>query len=145
MRLVHVREYENVCVLVRDDGQYHLERETAQKTDVSEGMLAPADLQRIEHWLSLDELFELTEDRIVRPAQSEHDVQLILSVHRAGHWQNLSFPAPASWEGFRASIVPLLQWLDEMRKVKGRAKLREDEAKNNCLPERKLELKVRGH
>lgn len=143
MRLVHARNYENVCVLVRDDGQYHLERETAQKTDVFEGTLAPADMQRIQHLLSAEELFELTEDKILRPPSAEHDVQLILSVHRPGHWQNLTFPQPSSWELFHESVLPLVQWLEEMRKVKNRVKLREEEARNNCLPPPKLELKTR--
>ena len=143
MRLVHVRDYENTCVLVRGDGQYHLERETAQKTDVFEGTLTLPEWQHVEQLVSVHELLELTEDQIVKP-QSEPGAQVILSVHRPGHWQNLSFPAPSSWEGYRQSVVPLVEWLDEMRKVKNRVKLREEESKNNCLPERRLELKVRS-
>jgi hypothetical protein len=142
MRLVHAQDYENTCVLVRGDGQFHLERQTAQKTDVFEGMLTLPEWQHVEHLVSVNELFDLTEDRVVR-AQAEHGAQVILSVHRPGHWQNLSFPAPSSWESYRASVVPLVEWLDEFRKVKNRVKLREEETKNNCLPERKLELKVR--
>jgi hypothetical protein len=123
MRLVHAHNYENICVLVRGDGQYHLERETAQKTEIFEGTLAPADLQRIDHQLAAEELFELTEDKITKPPQTEHDVELILSVHRPGYWQNLTFPVASSWEPYRESVVPLVQWLEEMRKVKNRVKL----------------------
>jgi hypothetical protein len=143
MRLVHARSYENICVLVRGDGQYHWERETAQKTEIFEGTLPLADMQRIQHWLAADELFDLTEDDIVKPAAAEHDVQLILSVHRPGHWQNLTFPVISSWQTYHESIVPLVQWLEELRKGKNRVRLKEEAARNNCLPPPKLELKTR--
>lgn len=144
MRLVHARTYENICVLLRDDGQYHLERETAQKTEIFEGNLAAAELQHIQQLLSAEELFALTEDKIEKPA-SASDVEIILSVHRDGYWQNLSFPVTSSWEPYRESVVPLAQWLEEMRKVKNRVKLREEEARNHCLPPPKLLLKTRQH
>jgi hypothetical protein len=143
MRLVHAHTYENVCVLVRGDGQYHLERETAAKTDVFEGTLLLPELQRVEHFLDANELFELAEDRGLKPASSGASVQVILSVHRPGRWQNLTFPTPASWESFHDSVVPLLAWLEELRKAKNRVKLREEIARNNCLPPPKLELKTR--
>ena len=142
LRLVHVRSYENVCVLVRGDGQYHLERDTAQKTEIFEGTLAPPDFERVQRLLAADELFELTEDKIARPAAGR-DLQLILSVHRPGYWQNLTFPAANSWEALHESVVPLVQWLEEMRKAKSHVRLREEQARNNCLPPPKLELKVR--
>ena len=145
MRLVHARSYENICVLVRGDSQYHFERETAQKTEIFEGTLSAGDMQRIQHWLAADELFDLTDEKIVRPAAAEHDVQLILSVHRPGYWQNLTFPVASSWELFHESVVPLVDWLEELRKIKNRVKLREEAARNNCLPPPKLELKTRSH
>jgi hypothetical protein len=143
MRLVHAHTYENVCVLVRGDGQYHLERETAQKTDIFEGTLPLPELQRVEHLLSANELFELAEDKTLKPASAGASVQVILSVHRPGRWQNLTFPTPASWESFHESVVPLVAWLEELRKAKNRTKLREEIARNNCLPPPKLELKTR--
>lgn len=143
MRIVHAHSYENVCVLLRGDGQYHLERETAQKTEIFEGTLALAEMQHIEHLLAAEELFQLTEDQIVKDSDAAHDVQLILSVHRPGHWQNLTFPQVASWQSYHDSVIPLVQWLEEMRKAKNRVKLREEVARNNCLPPPKLELKTR--
>jgi hypothetical protein len=143
MRLVHAHTYENVCVLVRGDGQYHLERETAQKTDVFEGMLTVPELQRVQHFLSANELFELADDKGLKPASAGASVQVILSVHRPGRWQNLTFPTPESWGSFHESVVPLIAWLEEMRKAKNRVKLREEIARNNCLPPPKLELKTR--
>jgi hypothetical protein len=143
MRLVHAHNYENICVLVRADGQYHFERETAQKTEIFEGTLTLAEMQHIEHLLAADELFELTEDKIVKAPLAENEVQLILSVHRPGHWQNLTFPQAPSWESFHESVLPLVQWLEEMRKVKNRIRLREEVARSNCLPPPKLELKTR--
>lgn len=142
-RLVHAHSYENLCVLVRADGQYHWERETAQKTEIFEGTLELADMQRIEHLLSADELSDLTEEKIVRAPLAVNEVQLILSVHRPGHWQNLTFPQASSWEIYHDSVLPLVQWLEQMRKAKNRVKLREEVARNNCLPPPKLELKVR--
>ncbi len=143
MRLVHAHNYENVCVLVRADGEYHFERDRPQKTEVFEGTLALPEMQHIEHLLAADELFRLTEDKIVNTPLPEHQVQLILSIHRPGHWQNLTFPQPSSWESFHQSVLPLVQWLEEMRKAKNRTKLREEAARNNCLPPPKLELKTR--
>jgi hypothetical protein len=143
MRLVHAHVYENDCVLVRGDGQYHLERETAQKTEIFEGMLHLPELQRVEHFLSADELMALNEDKLLKPSSTGASMQVILSVHRPGHWQNLTFAEPASWESYHDSIVPLIKWLDEMRKVKNGVKLREEIARNNCLPPPKLELKTR--
>ncbi len=144
MRLVHAHNYENICVLVRADGQYHLERETAQKTEIFEGTLALADMQHIQHLLSADELFQLTEDKILKPDVVAPAVQLILSVHRPGRWQNLTFPQASSWEPYHESVLPLVEWLEEMRKAKNRTKLREEVARNNCLPPPKLELKTRN-
>ena len=143
MRLVHAHTYENVCVLVRGDGQYHLERETAQKTDVFEGMLAAPELQRVQHFLSANELFELVDDKGLKPASAGASIQVILSVHRPGRWQNLTFPTPESWGSFHESVVPLIAWLEEMRKARNRVKLRAEIARNNCLPPPKLELKTR--
>jgi hypothetical protein len=143
MRLVHAHVYENDCVLVRGDGQYHLERETAQKTEIFEGMLPLPELQKVEHFLSADELLALNEDKLLKPSSAGPSVQVILSVHRPGHWQNLTFPEPGSWESYQESVVPLIKWLEEMRKAKNRVKLREEIARNNCLPPPKLELKTR--
>ena len=143
MRLVHARTYENLCVLVRGDGQYHFERETGAKTDVYEGTLTLPELQRVEHLLGADELMVLTEDKSLKPASAGMSVQVILSVHRPGRWQNLTFPTPQSWEDLHQSVVPLLDWLEDLRKAKNRVKLREEVARNNCLPPPKLELKTR--
>jgi len=143
MRLVHAYTYENICVLVRGDGQYHFERETAQKTDVFEGMLPASEMQRLQHFLSANELFELADDKGLKPASAGESVQVILSVHRPGRWQNLTFPTPHAWESFHDSVVPLLGWLEELRKAKNRVKLREEIARNSCLPPPKLELKTR--
>lgn len=143
LRLVHAHTFENLCVLVRSDGQYHFERETAQKTDVYEGMLPQADLQRVQHLVSVDELFSLDRDKALKPASVEQNVQVVLSIHRPGHWQNLTFATADSWESYRESVVPLLSWLDEMRRAKNRIKLREEIATNHCLPPPKLELKTR--
>ncbi len=143
MRLVHARVYENDCVLVRGDGQYHLERETAQKTEIFEGMLPLPELQKVEHFLSADELMALNDDKLLKPSSAGPSVQVILSVHRPGHWQNLTFGEPGSWESYQESVVPLIKWLEEMRKAKNRVKLREEIARNNCLPPPKLELKTR--
>ncbi len=143
MRLVHAHVYENDCVLVRGDGQYHLERETAQKTEIFEGMLSLPELQKVEHLLSADELMALNDDKLLKPSSAGPSVQVILSVHRPGHWQNLTFAEPGSWESYQESVVPLIKWLEEMRKAKKRVKLREEIARNNCLPPPKLELKTR--
>jgi len=134
LRLERMYVEDSVCVLVRSDGQYHLERTDWDKTEVFEGDLSDSELHRLEHWVGENELFDLTQEKIVAPIFTGPKDQLSLGVNRPGYWQNLNFPAPSNWQRYRQSVVPLVQWLDELRKSKHRVKLREEQGRTNCKP-----------
>ena len=76
----HLRDTD-VCALVRGDGQYHVERLAGETADIFEGVLALADLQKLERLLGADELFQLTQEKIVMPMITVDNDKLLLSVY----------------------------------------------------------------
>jgi hypothetical protein len=144
LRLEHMHAEENACVLVRSDGQYHYERSAHDQTAIFEGTLAESDLERLHQWTEEDELVALTQDKIVEPVFAGPKDQLLLSVSRPEHWQNLSFPAPPTWQRYTRSVVPLAQWLSQVKKAKYRVKLREEQGRNYCTPPHEPELMIRS-
>lgn len=143
LRLERMSGLSEVCVLVRSDGPYHLEKNDGEKVEVYEGDLSESDMRKIEHWLSADELFTLTQGKIIAPLFSSGKDELIVGVHRPGSWQNLAFPAPATWQPLKLSVAPLAQWFDEILKAKHRVKLREEEGRSNCMPPHELKFSRR--
>ena len=143
LRMERQRGLEDACILLRSDGPYHLERDVGDKVEVYEGDLPADNLRQIEHWVSADELFHLTQDKIVAPIFSHGKDALILAVNRPGRWQNLAFPAPTTWQPFEQSVSPLADWFDAMLSAKHRVKLREEQARNNCIPPREIKFSAR--
>ena len=144
LRLERMRLDGNVCVLVRSDGQYHLERSDWEHTDVFEGDLPEQDLHNLEHWVGENELFDLTQERIVAPLFPGPKDQFALGVNRPGHWQNLLFPSPSTWRPFTQSVVPLALWFETLQKTRHRIKLREEEGRTNCKPSNRPRLSTRS-
>jgi hypothetical protein len=144
LRMERQRGLEDACILVRSDGPYHMERDNGEKVDVYEGNLPEDALQRIEHWVGADELFQLTQDKIIAPVFGQGKDAVILAVNRPGRWQNLAFPTPSNWQPLQQSVVPLAKWFDEMLDAKHRVKLREEEARNNCIPPREIKFSTRA-
>ncbi|HWX94126.1 MAG TPA: hypothetical protein VNY29_15985 [Terriglobales bacterium] len=145
VRLERMHVEENACVLVRSDGRYHYERSAHDQTVIFEGTIAQPDLERLRQWAGENELVALTQDKIVEPVFAGPKDQLLLSVDRPEHWQNLSFPAPPTWQRYTRSVVPLAQWLNQVKKVKYRVKLREEQGRNYCTPPHEPELMIRSH
>jgi hypothetical protein len=143
LRLERLRGLDDACILVRSDGPYHLEKAAGDNVDVYEGDLPADTLQQLERWVSTDELFQLTQDKIVAPIFSQGKDELVLAVNRPGYWQNLTFPAPPTWQPYQKSVAPLSQWFDEALNAKHRQKRREEEARNNCIPPREIKLATR--
>lgn len=141
MRMERFRTNEHVCVLLRGDGQYHLENELLEETEVFEGSLALPDLQKVERLLDSDELFLLSQEKLVAPLIGIQD-DLLLTVVRPGHLQTLTFHTPESRKPYETSLNPLLKWLEDLRKEK-HVQLTEDAGKNNCLPPAKIEFSTR--
>ena len=107
-----MRAAEDTCVLLRGDGQYQLERLFADRTDIFEGSIPPAELQELQHVLDSDELFHLKQEKISAPLIHYDFDQLLVGVLRPGYWQNLRFPDSESRKAYRQSLDPLLKWLD---------------------------------
>jgi VWFA-related protein len=143
LRLEHVTEGEDVCVLLQRDGHYHFERVLSEKAAVYEGTISSASLQEVQTAISNDELLNLTQGKIsahlVAPRRDELDVR----VARVTQWQLLRFPDQESRKFFHQSLDPLLKWLDGLP-AQNRTRISEDEGKNNCLPPRSEDVRLTG-
>src|ERR1700694_3236963 len=82
------RQNQDTCVLVRRDGQYHLEVLEGAKTRILEGTLSPEQLHNLERTLTDEKLFRLQQDEIRPPLIDFGLDKLFLSILRPGHWQN---------------------------------------------------------
>lgn len=142
MRMQRIQRSRDTCVLVRGDGQYHLESDYFGKVSIFEGDLSPGDLGDLFRMLSNDRLFELRQKDIRIPLLAVGGDELILAIHRHGSWQNLSFPDAESRNPFREVLDPLLNFFELIEKAKGR-RLTEEEGKNNCQVPGELRLKQR--
>ena len=142
LRLERANYLQSVCVLLRGNGQYHLERHSPQKIRIFEGSMHADELQNIVHIVSGDRLFNLEQKQIPDLMLKADNDQVILEIHRPGSWQQLFFRDSASREPFRDAIDPLLKWLDSVNKRKV-PELSEAAGRNNCLPSSKLEFSLR--
>jgi hypothetical protein len=142
-RIQHARPSEDVCALVRGDGQFHYERDRGDKDTIWEGTLPAAVLENLIRIVSSDELFHLRQENIPQPLMENRDFDLLLlSVLRPGEWQNLRFPTPETRQPFAASLNPLLAWLDSVPKEKHQ-QLSEFAGRNNCAPPGEVTLRTR--
>lgn len=143
MRMERLRRAQDSCILVRGDGQYHSEVVTPGKVSIVEGTLSPENLRDLIRLLSKDRLFQLQQKDIHTPLVESDMDQLILGVLRPIYvWQSLSFPTAESRYPFRETLDPLLDWLEQAQKQKGR-KLSEEQGRNSCLVPGELRLKQR--
>ncbi len=134
LRLERVRNRQGVCVLLRGNGQYHLEHHTAEKVRVFEGNLDSDETIQLVRIVSADQLYRLGRKQITDPMLKVDDDEVILAVLRPQEiWQQLFLPDSQSRDPYRESLVPLLNWLDRLQKRKGR-ELSEEEGRNNCRP-----------
>ena len=141
LRLEHVAEGEDVCVLLREDGHYHLERVLSDKAVVYEGSISSASLQEVQTAISKDELLHLTQGKIPAHLMALNLDELDVRIARATQWQQLRFPDQESRKSFHQSLDPLLKWLDKLP-TKNRTRIGEDEGKNNCLPPRSEDVQL---
>jgi hypothetical protein len=142
-RIEHIRSDDDVCALVRGDGQFHYERNRGDKATILEGDLPTAVLGQLIRIVSGDELFRLRQENIPQPLIVSRDFdELLLSVLRPGQWQNLRFQTPETRQPFENSLDPLMRWLDSVAREKHR-QLEEFAGKNNCQPPGEITLKTR--
>src|SRR5258705_8132309 len=88
LRLERLRSYRDVCVLLRSNGQYHLEILEHDHTHILEGALSTAALSELRHMTSLEKLAHLQQRDIRTPlVESERD-EFLVSILRLDRWQN---------------------------------------------------------
>jgi hypothetical protein len=143
LRMERLRSDQDVCVLVRRDGQYHLERLHRYGIRVFEGELPNGALGSLENLLTKDRLFQLQQSDIVVPHTTGAMDQLFVSVLRPAHWQNLEFDSAESRKPYEEFLNPLLKWLDDLQKKEAK-ELTEESGRNNCLPAREVKLQTRS-
>lgn len=134
---------QDVCVLVRRDGQYHLERLHHYGVRIFEGTLPDRELASLEELLTKDGIFQLQQSDIAQPHSTGAPDKLFVSVLRPAHWQNLEFDSAESRRPYEEFLNPLLKWLDDLQKTKTK-EVTEESGRNNCLPSKEIKLQTRS-
>jgi hypothetical protein len=133
---------DQVCVLLRRDGQFHFEVEKGDHTKVFEGSLSKEKLDAVETLIDDPVLRQLTEKQIAAPKGEIMLDELHVDIFRGDRWQDLFFVDDSSRRPFEHSIAPLVRWLHELPK-EPRREISEEEGKNDCQLPKKIVLKVR--
>lgn len=142
MRMEKQAENTNTCVLVKKDGSYHYERNHNDvHVSVSEGQLSPEALGHLTSLLNRPDLVNLRQSEIpVRMFFFSDQIQL--NVFRSDHWQDLIFPDIKDRKKLVPTVESLDEWFTALPKLQHR-EFTEFEARNNCLTEHKIELRIR--
>jgi hypothetical protein len=137
VRLQRTQSDKNVCAIVRGDGLFHVESETANHFEVSEGALDAAELADLRAVLNNSDLAALTQKKIVSPLMVAEKDTFVVSILRSLLTQDLVFPDRESRKPFESFINPVIRWTDALQHH-SHTSLREFEGRNNCLPPKKL-------
>jgi len=142
LQLQRVQAGQDTCILVRNDSEYHYERETRDKVEIFEGTFVPSGTQVLRGIVNDEAIKSLTQDKIVEPiSRREADVVSIALLRPSG-WQYLRFPDSTSRTPFNKSLDPLLELVAALRK-QPHTLLPEATSRNNCLPPGEIALKKR--
>ncbi len=131
-----------VCVLLRQDGLFHLETSHSDRTKVLEGSLPSAELLKVQRMLDSDGIPGLSQDQPTLPKTTRLSEIVQICIFRTDHWQNLAFVDDNGSQSIPPSLGPLLNWLGSLH-TQPHQQLDEDEGKNNCQSPKKIELKKR--
>jgi hypothetical protein len=142
LRISRVIPHVSSCVLLRQDGGYHLERDYDDATEVYEGELARQELSRVQQWLEKERLRKLSSDQIAEPLVVINSESLQLNIFRSDRRQDLFFPSSESQQPFHELLAPLLEWFNGLRNEPHRT-IAAISGKNNCMPPGKIELTAR--
>ena len=143
LRLDHYVPGEDTCALLQTSGAFHLEIDDGKRARVYEGSLSPSQLAEMQSALNRQPLAGLSQQQIEEPLVRTRYDKLQVNIFRGDRWQELFFRSSDAQQNFKASLQPLLRWLDGLHSLPHK-ELSEDEGKNNCLPAGKIELKKRG-
>jgi len=142
VRLQRIQSDKNVCALVRGDGLFHVESETTNHFEVSEGTLDDAELANLKAALSNSELTALSQKKITSPLVMTEKDEFLLSILRSPFTQDLIFRDRESRKPFDSFISPLLHWIDTLQHYP-HTSLSEFQGRHNCFPPKKLEFSRR--
>ena len=131
-----------VCVLLRQDGRFHLETSHGDRTQVLEGSLPNAELLKVQRMLDSDGIPGLSQGQLALPKTTRLSEIAQISIFRTDYWQNLAFVDDNGSQPIPPSLAPLLNWLGSLH-TQPHQQLSEDESKNNCQSPKKIELKKR--
>ena len=114
MRMERQTRDEDVCILVRTDGQYHLERVALGlgKSRVFDGLIPADSVFQLEQMLNVDDLKQISQSQIKMELVGEDLDHVLLAVNRPNGWQSLNLPTGKSRKPFRNSVDPLVKWLE---------------------------------
>jgi len=142
LRLQRTTPGNAICVLLRHDGQFHLETSHGDHTKVLEGSLPSSELLKVQRMLDSNGLPRLSQDKASSPKTTRVSQILQISIFRTDHWQNLIFVDENGSQSVPRSLDPLLNWLGSLHTQPHR-QLNEDESKNNCQSPKEIELQKR--
>ncbi len=131
-----------ICVLLRQDGQFHMETTSRDRTKVLEGSLRSAELLKVHRMLDSSAIRGLSQDKPVPTGTTRVSQIVQISIFRTDHWQNLVFIDENGSQSVPRSLEPLLNWLGSLE-MQPHRQLSEDESKNNCQSPKTIELKRR--
>jgi hypothetical protein len=131
VRMERQTREENVCMLLQQNGHYHLERTITGRPRVFEGTLDGSAISELNPLLNSDQLMGLKQQQIESSLASEDLDQVLLAIARPNGWQSLNFPNGKSRKPFNATVAPLLKWLDRYKQQQNPIV---GVATNRCLP-----------
>src|SRR5437868_5263476 len=102
---------QDTCMLVRNDGQFHLERLAPGmgQNRIYEGTLPEGALSELQKILDTDDFKNLTQAKIQMALVGEDRDQLLVAVDRNGSWESLHFTSGGSRKPFKNTIDPLVK------------------------------------
>ena len=131
-RLERAKPGENVCVLVADSGDYRLERWSAARLLVFEGVLADSSLQQFRTMLDSQQIKDFSQQDVRGQLVSDTVDQFAISVQRSYGWQNLIFPDAKSRKEYPV-VEELAKWLKSAEKNK-KLSSRNGATQTHCNP-----------
>jgi hypothetical protein len=124
---------EDVCILVRSDGQFRLERVEPGvfRSRVFEGTLPASSLSELQQMVEAERLKQLSQSQINGSIVGADQDQFMVAAQRATGWQSLTFPSGAARKSFKDAVEPLVKWLD---RAKQQPHPIPNEATTRCMP-----------
>jgi len=121
------------CVIVQNNGRFHLEQGRGNGIHVFEGTLPADRLASLNALLNDDRFLKLLPEAVSSSLLPTGLDELVISVSREERWMSLRFLSGMSSEHNRALLDQFLKWNAGVLKSPHK-KLSEEAGRNNCLP-----------